>query len=205
MRWNSDGNVVNLPDARTCRDVIAATKMRCRSGEGGRSTMPRRLSGCCLLVSASLVGCGDSAPSPTAHPPDPITAELLVVNSINPGPRPPSIREAKFYTADEFLAAGTAGHVAKGEWVCIEGTVIRSGELFGAPYVAIAAGSDHEFHCEGYDLARFRIDPGTNVVVRGRVSAISKGLGDTTPVTQGEIDQALREESELQKADAIDD
>lgn len=77
------------------------------------------------------------------------------------------------------------------EWACIEGAVIRSGEIMGAPYVSLACLTcGATTHCEGYALAAFKFVTDTRVAIRGRIFS-NKMLAESHPVTQEQIDAAI--------------
>ena len=146
----------------------------------------------CLLIGLALVGCGDSpqrdaGPLPVTRPPKTATPVQPLVD----GPRPQSIAEATMIDVHELHTHGGVND----ELACIEGTVIRSGEIMGAPHVNLACPTCGVItHCEGYALADFRFDTDTRVAIRGRIVS-NKMLAESHPVSQQQFDAAILAEA----------
>lgn len=86
----------------------------------------------------------DTGPPAVVHP----TQKATPVQPLVEGPRPQSIDGATVIDIHELHLKGGVDD----EFVCIEGTVIRSGEALGAPYVSLACLTCGAVtHCEGYD------------------------------------------------------
>ncbi|RLS39005.1 MAG: hypothetical protein DWH81_09150 [Planctomycetota bacterium] len=82
---------------------------------------------------------------------------------------------------------------AEGDWVCIEGNVTDTGELFGASLVSLGdtKGMDGVgFEGMGYNLRGVKL--GMNIVVRGRITSRGiRSLAESSFVTQEQITEAL--------------
>lgn len=151
----------------------------------------RPLIGTVVLVA---IGCSEAIPPPPPAASTSQVSPLLAAETIAPGDRPSEVQGAKLYSVPEFLAACDAEQLAKGDTVCVEGTVIRSGTVFGAPFVHLSSDPmAKQVHCEGDALARFQFEQGANVIIRGRIG-ISQVLGDSNLVTQDAISRAIADE-----------
>lgn len=147
-----------------------------------------------LLITASA--CEQSEPKPVDVKSAP-TPKREKLTSLTEGPRPAAIKGAAVIDTHEFHEK----KVADGKWVCIEGTVIRSDELMGAPRVLLACPAcDAKLHCEGYELGNFVILEGTRVVIRGEVFH-GKNLAESVPVSQTEISAALESEANAEQTE----
>lgn len=140
------------------------------------------------LTLLAFVGCGDSkqrdvGPPSFAQP----LKKATPVQSLVDGPRPQTIAGARVTDIHELHTKGGVDD----ELACIEGAVIRFGEIMGAPYVNLACPTCGAVtHCEGYALADFKFGKNTRVAIRGRIFS-NKMLAESHPVTQQQIDAEI--------------
>ncbi|QDT94968.1 hypothetical protein V144x_04020 [Gimesia aquarii] len=151
-----------------------------------------------MITVSSFTGCGQSqSKSPTLTPVTAPKREKLV--SITDGPRPTAIRGAAFVDTHRFHEIENTDE----KWVCIEGTVNRTGEIMGASFVSVTCPTcGTHIYCESLNqLDKFAIPNGIRIIIRGRVFHDNK-LAESMPVSQNEINVALDRESnaELMKS-----
>jgi len=120
--------------------------------------------------------------------------EVVLAPQVSPGERPGAIRDARFFSIDDFIVAYENGNLNVGEWVAIEGRVKKSDVRMGASYITLRHSSPRIFSFEGAGLAKYRIDYDINVIVHCKVTEFSF-LSDATLVTQAELDDAFADEA----------
>ena len=145
-----------------------------------------------LPVLLGLLGCPADTPQPILSPVrvDPVR----VVEEIMTGNRPAIIDGARYMTVDRFLSSNNSQQPLKeGEWVCIEGKVLRSGDRFGATYIHLSSPGNQE-HVEFEALGNVLqgTTPGMNVVLRGQTTSHYLHLSNASFVTQQQIDNTLK-------------
>ena len=147
-----------------------------------------------LLILINVSACEYTAPVSKPVPDQRIstpTPKLIELEFIPEGPRPASIKGAKFIATHQFHEQ----EVSDDTWVCIEGTVERRDELMGAPRLLLLCPTcGTKVHCEGYQLDEFKLPQGSRVIVRGRVFQ-GHYLAESVPVSRDELTAALENET----------
>jgi hypothetical protein len=147
---------------------------------------------CFLPVLLGLLGCPADTPQPVLSPVqiDPVR----VVEEIITGKRPAIIDGSRYMTVDRFLRPNNSQQSLKeGEWICIEGKVLRTGDRFGATYIHLSSpGSQEYVEFEALGNVLQGTTPGMNVVLRGQTTSHNLHLSNASFVTQQQIDNALK-------------
>ncbi|SFJ05366.1 hypothetical protein [Planctomicrobium piriforme] len=145
-----------------------------------------------LFTLIELVGCSEhrKPQSVTIHQPIAEQPVPIPAPAISPGGRPRSIRNARYFTVSDFLAARKNNELTPEEWVCIEGHVTRAIEVFGAFGVTLSdSNSELTVHSEGKGLRQYTFNSNDSIIIHGRLS--KNGLiADPTLLTQQEVDPA---------------
>lgn len=151
-----------------------------------------------MITVSSFTGCGQSQSKSTTL--TPVTApKRHKLVSITDGARPTAIRGATFVDTHRFHEIENTEE----KWVCIEGTVNRTGEIMGASFVSVTCPTcGTHIYCESLNqLDKFAIPNGIRIIIRGRIIHGNR-LAESMPISQKDISDALDGESnaELMKS-----